>query len=173
MAQGFFQGFRGNLAGQQAFGLRRVEPLNLHIQQRRRGYKHLMGISSGGNPRRFAPLQGILHRQKHHGTNGKRRPFCRIHRPAAAKKGSCIFFTFQDNPRGVVQHVRPGNLGDVQLLCRSPALVSRHMKPIRLAGCIVPDEITDGGVHSCSSALAASTMMAHSIRLRNSSQPYL
>ena len=132
-----------------------------------------MGISSGGNPGRFSSLPGILRSQEHHGTNGKRGALRRIHRPAAAKEGSRIFFTFQDNALGVIQHVRPGYFGDVQLLYPSPALVSRHMEPVRLAGSITPDEIADGGIHFCSSALAASTIMAHSIRLRNSSQPYL
>ena len=54
------------------------------------------------------------------------------------------------------------------------ALMARHVQPQSAALRVTSGKVADGGIHhSCSSsALAAATMMAHSIRLRNSRQPY-
>ena len=55
------------------------------------------------------------------------------------------------------------------------ALVARHVQPQSPAFHVTADKITDRRIHqasSSSSALAAATMMAHSMRLQKSRQPY-
>ena len=164
-----------DLAGQQRSLSCRIQPIHLYIQQRGSGDEHLVGIPPGGNAGRFSPAQSILRRQINHGPDGQGRALRRVNRPPCPKEPGGIALALQDDPGRVVQHVRPGDLGDVQPFRCASALMPRHVKPDGVGSGIAAHEIADGSVHSPlpSSALVASTMMAHSIRLRNSSQPYL
>ena len=93
-----------------------------------------------------------------------------------------MLFALPDTAPGGIEHVSSVHLGNIRSINRHPvrrgihrpSLMSRHVKAERISPGICPDEVTDRGIHlpCCSrSALAAASMIAHSMRLRNSSQP--
>ena len=167
---GRFHGFGGDGTAQVA--VPSPEPGDGKIQQHRRVEEALVGIP----PSKASPLAaGAGIGQIQHGPNGQTGALCGVDRPAAEEPGGVFFAPGKDAFR-VVQVVRPPDLRDIQAFAAQypPALVARHMEPDR-GGCgIGPDEITDRcGNHAWSPSFSATcTIMAHSMRLRNSLQPY-
>ena len=90
-----------------------------------------------------------------------------------SKDGSGIFLALGNNALRMKQIVSAVYLRDVQCLeaQRAAALVAGHMHPHGPAADVAPDEIADRGTHSVPSSRATATAMAHSMRLRNRSQP--
>ena len=158
------------------------QPRHIKIQQRDCLQKNPVGVSSGGDPR-SAALQRCMHRREiEHRPDAERGPFRGIHRPGASEEPRCVLFALPDTAPGVIEHVRALDFRDIQRQNSLPfgnlraglSLVPRHMESDGVLPGIRPDKVTDRGVHApcCSrSALAAASIIAHSMRLRNSSQP--
>ena len=161
---------RGQGAAAQAAGLR-PQPPHLDIQQAAGIDKGFVDIPGGhhhrGNPR---PPAG----QCQHGPDtlaGALRAVQSLPRP---EKPGGVGLTFRQNPFRRVQVIRPGHLSDVQGFAAQErfALMSRHVEPA--GNRILPEKIHHRGIHSpasSSSCMAAWSIMAHSIRLRNNSHP--
>ena len=89
------------------------------------------------------------------------------------ENGPGVLLAPGDDALRVKQIVSAVYLRDVQRLAaqRAAALVAGHMQPHGPAAGVAADEIADGGAHSVPSSRATATAMAHSMRLRNRSQP--
>ena len=96
---------------------------------------------------------------------------------SAAEKLRGVIFAFEDYAVSVVKAVCARDLGDVRCLTaeKGHSLVAGHMETQSIAVDVGLYKIVYGGFHcsSSSSILEAATMMAHSMRLRKRSQPYL
>ena len=148
-------------------------PLERHVQQRRRRDKGPVDVPGGGDFGLFSPVQRPPAGQKHHGPHGQRRALGRIEGRAAIEP-PCLFLALPQNPRRLVETVGPGDLGQVPGLgpqARDP-LVARHMEPQGVLPGIAPDKVPDRRAHSASRSIRSTARkMAHSIRLRKSLQP--
>ena len=94
----------------------------------------------------------------------------------SAEQRSGLRLAFGNDTVSGEQLVRAVDLGNVQRLEPQyrAALMARHVKPGRAALVIAADKIADGRTHCAApSSRATATMMAHSMRLRNRSQPCL
>lgn len=89
-----------------------------------------------------------------------------------AEKPRGVFLAFPQDAFRFEEGVGALDLGDVPAFKAQKGLplVAGHMEPGNAALPIAPDEVYHRGVH-CWVSLAAFIMMAHSMRLRNSSQP--
>ena len=160
----------------------RPQPRHVKVQQGASLQEDPMGIPPGGDLRPASPKLCMHHREIEHRPDAEGRTFRGIQRFSAAEERGRILFALPDDALRGVQHIRAGDLRDIQRQdpVRAEAsvsafsLVARHVEADRILLRILPDEVTDRGIHSlcCSrSALAAASMIAHSIRFRNSSQP--
>ncbi len=151
----------------------RPEPENVKIQQRGGIQKRLVDIPRRRDDRAFSRLQtGIPQGQRQHGADALGGPLRGIKGAGGAEESRRIGLASGNNPARLIERIRPGNLRDIQGLAAQKryALMPRHMQPHGVGGGIRPDEICNRRGHA-SSAWAAFIITAHSIRLRNSSQP--
>ena len=131
-------------------------------------------IPGGHNHRRRARRtagQG----QKQHGLEALAGPLCRIKGPLGTEKRRSIGLTSGDDAVGLIERVGAGNLRNIQALTAQHrhSLMAGHMEPGGALGGVALHKLRDGRIHyACPSwARAAWIIMAHSIRLRNSSHP--
>ena len=145
------------------------KPLDGELQQNGRIQEAFVGIPTGKAP---PPAAAFRIGQIQHGPDAQAGALAGVHRRAAEKPGG-ILLAFQNDPRGVKQVVSPGDLRNIPVLKpqKRYALMPRHVEPCRgLLGVFIYI-ITYGCVHLPSFS-ATWTIMAHSIRLRKSLQPY-
>ena len=176
------------------------QPPDIKVQQGRGIQKGLVGVAGRQQHRPAFPLGGGLQGQKQHGPDALGGAFRPVPGACGAEQPGGDRLALGDDPLGLVQFIRPGNLGQVQGLAaqRACPLVARHMEPGGVRGGVSPHKVRDGGqAHSAQPSpsaqavqvppswtgtsmpwaarswfLATSIMMAHSIRFLNSSQPY-
>ena len=149
----------------------RPQPDDLKIQQGRRIYKRPVYVS-GRHHRPGSVSAG--QRQIQHRPDALAGPLCGVHRPARAEQLPGIGLTAPDDAFRFIQAVRALNLGDVQRFAAQKgfSLVAGHMRPDHPGIRVPPDKISNGRFHHLlAEASATFIMMAHSIRLRNNSQP--
>ena len=164
----------GHVPGKVGFPLFRHQPKDIQIQQGCRAEEGFVHIPGRGNQGLFPPAFPIEHGQIQHGPDALGGTLGGIE-GIAAKEPARVFLAAADNALRLIQAVRSVNLRNVQRLHPQSGnpLMSGHMQPQGLPPVVIPDEITDGRLHYCSPrARATATMMAHSIRLRKSLQPY-
>ena len=141
-----------------------------------------MGIPPCGDLWSAPPNLCMHHRKVKHRPDTEGRALRGVECFPAAEESGRIFLTLPDDAFRGVQHICTLDLGEIQR--KDPvrpeasgsafSLVARHVEADRILLRILSDEVTDRGIHSpcCSrSALAAASMIAHSMRFRNSSQP--
>ena len=148
------------------------KPLQLHVQQRRRGDKGSVDVPGRGDFGPPPPLHGPPAGQVHHGPHRQGRALGGIERRAAIELPG-VFFTLPKDSGGLVEAVGPGNLGQVPGLRpqdRLP-LVARHMEPQGVSGGVAPGKVHHRRLHASFSIRSTARKRAHSIRLRKSSQP--
>ena len=92
--------------------------------------------------------------------------------PPGAEQGGGVCLALGQDAAGLVEGVRPGDLRDVPAFKaqKRASLVAGHVEPHAPLFPVGFYKVVDRGVHRAVS-LAAFIMMAHSMRLRNSSQP--
>ena len=151
----------------------RPQPDDLKIQQCRRVYKRPVYVSGGHH--RPGPISAGQ-RQIQHRPDALAGPLCGVHRPARAEQFPGIGLTAPDDALRFIQAVRALDLGDVQHLApqKGFSLVAGHMRPDHPGIRVPPDKISNGRFHqplALAESSATFIMMAHSIRLRNNSQP--
>ena len=151
----------------------RPQPDDLKIQQGRRIYKRPVYVS--GHHHRPGPVSAGQ-RQIQHRPDALAGPLRGVHRPARAEQFPGIGLTAPDDAFRFVQAVRALDLGDVQRLTaqKGLSLVAGHMRPDHPGIRVPPDKISNGRFHqplALAESSATFIMMAHSIRLRNNSQP--
>ena len=179
---------------------RRPEPLYIKIQQCRRIQQRLVGVAGRQQDRAFARLRGGLQGQKQHGPDALGRTLGAVIGVGRAEKPGSVGLTLRNDALGFVQLVRTLYFGDIPRFKaqQALALVAGHVQPGGTRLRIAAHKIHNGRGHAHSQAspsaqalqvepssmgtsmpLAASSwfsatliMMAHSMRLRNSSQPY-
>lgn len=152
-----------------------VQPFYLHIKKRCGGDKGLVCVSCRDNKRTDTAPDGGALNQIEHRADTERRAFGRVEGFCAPEKRGGVFLALSDDAAGVIENVRTGDFRDVERLRTEMrhALVTGHVKPYRVFFRIGLNKIAYRRIHACSDLLAASKYMAHSIRLRNSSQPVL
>ena len=173
-AEELLQRLRADPAGQIAVVLFGIQPQHLQIQQGDSTQKGLVSVSCRCDQRFAASCLCVQRRQIYHGTDALGRTFGGII-GRTAKQGTGVVLALPNDAVGLVQAVGTVDLGNVQRLDPQKCLsfMSRHMKPQGVSLYITGGKIANGGVHAQSlSARATATMMAHSIRLRKSLQPY-
>ena len=153
--------------------LLRPQPDDLKIQQGRRVYKRPVYVSGGHH--RPGPISAGQ-RQIQHRPDALAGPLCGVHRPARAEQLPGIGLTAPDDALRFVQAVRALDLGDVQCLTaqKGLSLVAGHVRPDHPGIRVPPDKISNGRFHqplALAESSATFIMIAHSIRLRNNSQP--
>ena len=170
------QFFRRDAAGQRR-AFFSVQPRDLQPQQRRARKENPVGVAPGGDQGLLPRQVRVLQRKIQHRADAQRRALGGIERFGAAEERGGVFLARADHAFGVVQHVCTGDFGDIQRLRseQRDALVPRHMQAQGLARGVALHKINDWGIHSASPAVSAAratcSMMAHSMRLRKSSQP--
>ena len=128
----------------------------------------------GGHDDRGRPGRAAGQGQVQHGPDTLAGALCGIQGTVGAKQSCCVGLALSDDAIGFIQGVGAVDLSDVQHLAaqKGLALVARHMEPGHVRVVVAAQEVIDGGIHQSSpAASAAFIMMAHSMRLRNSSQP--
>ena len=151
----------------------RPQPDDLKIQQGRRIYKRPVYVS--GRHHRPGPISAGQ-RQIQHRPDALAGPLRGVHRPARAEQFPGIGLTAPDDALRFVQAVRALDLGDVQCLTaqKGLSLVAGHVRPDHPGIRVPPDKISNGRFHqplALAESSATFIMIAHSIRLRNNSQP--
>ena len=149
------------------------QPDDLKIQQGRRIYKRPVYVS--GRHHRPGPVSAGQ-RQIQHRPDALAGPLRGVHRPAGAEQFPGIGLTAPDDALRFIQAVRTLDLGDVQRLAtqKGLSLVAGHMRPDHPGIRVPPNKISNGRFHqplALAESSATFIMMAHSIRLRNNSQP--
>lgn len=154
------------------FSRRRTEPAHRHVQQSGGIDECLVGIASRQQQGPLPPTACIYRQQMYHGLDAQGGASGGV-QGVCSKDGSGIFLALGNNALRMKQIVSAVYLRDVQCLeaQRAAALVAGHMHPHGPAADVAPDEIADRGTHSVPSSRATATAMAHSMRLRNRSQP--
>ena len=174
--QGSFHVVRANRAGEIRFLHIGRKPENVCIHKRSGAQKGFMSVPTRRHDGSFSPLPGAETRQINHGTDAQGRALRGIKRRTAEQDRSVVL-AFPYDSRRLIKAVGARYLGDIQLFHaqRAYALMTGHMQPQGAALGIVPDKIAYGRIHRQfpSNALATCTIIAHSMRFLNSSQPYL
>ena len=156
--------------------LGRRDPFGLKIQKRRRREKGLVYVARGQNMKGFALPYGIGLGQIEHGADAVGGALGAIQGGGRAEEAGGVFLAFANDAIRLVQAVRTLDLGEVIKLRAEQgcALVPRHVQPQRVFLTVPTDKLADRGVHSfpSPSRRETSAMMAHSMRLRKSLQPY-
>ena len=134
-----------------------------------------MGVAAGQQPGRQALLLRRKQRQVQHRPDAQGGTLRGIDRAGGAEEARGVLLAFPDHAPGAVQYIRSLDLRQIQgfRADERPPFMSRHMHADGIPLRVRPDKITDRCVHASSSCNAACSMIAHSMRLRNSSQPYL
>ena len=154
------------------FSLRRTEPAHRHVQQSGGIDECLVGIASRQQQGLLPPAAGVYRQQMYHGLDAQGGASGGV-QGVRPENGPGVLLAPGDDALRVKQIVSAVYLRDVQCLeaQRAAALVAGHMHPHGPAAGVAPDEIADRGAHSVPSSRATATAMAHSMRLRNRSQP--
>ena len=172
LVQGRLQPLRRDGAGAQGGrSLLRPQPGHLQIQQGGGVQERLMDVPRRQN-RRTAAGRRVPRRQGQHGPDALGGTLGGVKGPGSAEEGGGVFLALRDDAGRLVEGVRAGDLRDVQGLAaqKGPSFVSRHVQARAAGGGVGPDEVRNGGGHA-RPAWTAFIIMAHSIRLQNSSQP--
>ena len=179
----------------------RPEPLDVEIQQGGGIEQGLVGVAGRQQHRTLPRFGSPLQRQRQHGPDALGRALRAVISARRAKEGRGVGLAPGNDALGLVQLIGPLDLGDVPCLTAQKrlAFMAGHVQAAGAGLRILPHKIHDGGGHGAHSQAspvaqalhwppismgtsmpwAASSwfsatliMMAHSIRLRNSSQPY-
>ena len=151
----------------------RIKPADINIQQCSGIDKGLVRIASGQYTGGLSFRHGIPGGKMQHGLDAQRRAPCGIE-CMSAKQCAGLCLAFGNDAGGSKQLVRPVDLRNIVRLKAQHryALVPRHVETDGFRLRIPPDKIADGGAHSVApNSRATATITAHSIRLRNKSQP--
>ena len=121
-------------------------------------------------PKAFALLQ----REAEHGPDALAGAAGGVEGGLCSKQGGGVLLALGDDAARLIEAVGSRNFGDVPPFAaqRTFALVAGHVQAGGAALFIGGDEVADGGLHP-SSPRAIWSMMAHSMRFLNSSQPCL
>ena len=153
--------------------LLRPQPDDLKIQQGRRVQERTVYVPGGHDrPGSVSADQG----QIQHRPDTLAGSLRGVHRPSGAEQLSRTGLTAPDDAVRFIQTVCTPNLGDIQRLTAQKGfpLVTGHMRTDHPGIRIPPDKIGNGRFHqllAVEESSATFIMMAHSIRLRNNSQP--
>ena len=167
--QGVSQHFGGHRAGQQRIGPG-PKPAHIRVQQGRRVQEGLVGVAGGQHHPAFALLQ----RETEHGPDALAGAAGGVEGGLCPEQGGGVLLALGDDAARLIEAVGSRDFGDVPPSAAQGAfaLVAGHVQAGGAALFIGGDEVADGGLHP-SSPRAIWSMMAHSMRFLNSSQPCL
>ena len=117
------------------------------------------------------PILDFLQRQIQHGFQTLAGALGGKASAACAEEGGGIPFAFRDDAACFIERICACDLGDVPAFAAEGAspFVTGHVEADKVPFPLAPQKINNGGFHPC---CATFIMMAHSMRLRKSSQPF-
>ena len=161
-------------AGDQAFRVFGVEPVDVQTGQRGGGQKDLVRVAPGGDDRPQAVFPGVQTREVQHGADAQRGALRRVQRARRAEQARGVFLALPDDALGPVQLVGAVKLRDVERFHaeQRAALVAGHVQAQRVPRAVAAHKIAERRFHHAFSRdFEASSMSAHSMRFLKSSQP--